>query len=866
MHKKIQKYKWIIKRVNYYLAFGVITLSVPMMVEANDTNFSNVEELKVAKPKTAVENAPKEAAFDPAFLMGDAEKIDIDRFKYGNPVLPGDYNVDVYVNGNWFGKRRVVFKATEKDQNAFTCFNTDQLIEYGVKVNAINDYKENKVIGCRRLDEWVEDSFYEFDTSKLRLDISIPQLSMQKNAQGYVDPSVWNRGINAGFLSYNASAYKTFDRFNGNNEKTNAFMSLNTGLNLAGWQLRHNGQWQWRDKDAQNDSENSYESISTYVQRAFPKYRGVLTIGDSYTNGEVFDTFGYRGVDFSSDDRMLPNSMLGYAPRIRGNAKTNAKVEVRQQGQLIYQTTVSPGSFEINDLYPTGFGGELEVSVIEATGEVQRYAVPYSSVVQMLRPGISRYALTIGEFRERDIDLTPFIVQGKYQLGINNYLTGYGGVQAAEKYVGVTAGAAFATPIGAFALDVTHSNAEFDRRKTKSGQSYRISYSKLVSPTNTNLTLAAYRYSTENFLKLRDAILTRDLDNRGISSEYVGQQRSEFQVTLNQSLPQGWGNIYATGSWLDYWNRDESTRQYQVGYSNSYAGLTYGLSAIKRVVTDDRYNRRNDDTEYMLTLSLPLTFKKTSVNFNSITTQDNITMGVSGIVGDRFNYGASFSDEYGENPSMNLNAQYRSNYATVGGSYSLADKYQQAMVTARGNIVAHSKGLLFGPDQGQTMVLVHAPEAAGAKVNNTTGLTINKAGYAVIPYVTPYRLNDITLDPQGMSTDVELDGTSQRIAPYAGAITKVDFATKSGKAIYITSNGVDGKPLPFAAQVFDSKGEYVGMVAQGSLVYLRTDTLADTVVVKWGEAETEQCKIQYDVSGQVSDSKQNMITAEATCQ
>ncbi|NHB58948.1 fimbrial biogenesis outer membrane usher protein [Acinetobacter sp. 194] len=866
MHKKIQKYKWIIKRVNYYLAFGVITLSVPMMVEANDTNFSNVEELKVAKPKTAVENAPKEAAFDPAFLMGDAEKIDIDRFKYGNPVLPGDYNVDVYVNGNWFGKRRVVFKATEKDQNAFTCFNTDQLIEYGVKVNAINDYKENKVIGCRRLDEWVEDSFYEFDTSKLRLDISIPQLSMQKNAQGYVDPSVWNRGINAGFLSYNASAYKTFDRFNGNNEKTNAFMSLNTGLNLAGWQLRHNGQWQWRDKDAQNDSENSYESISTYVQRAFPKYRGVLTIGDSYTNGEVFDTFGYRGVDFSSDDRMLPNSMLGYAPRIRGNAKTNAKVEVRQQGQLIYQTTVSPGSFEINDLYPTGFGGELEVSVIEATGEVQRYAVPYSSVVQMLRPGISRYALTIGEFRERDIDLTPFIVQGKYQLGINNYLTGYGGVQAAEKYVGVTAGAAFATPIGAFALDVTHSNAEFDRRKTKSGQSYRISYSKLVSPTNTNLTLAAYRYSTENFLKLRDAILTRDLDNRGISSEYVGQQRSEFQVTLNQSLPQGWGNIYATGSWLDYWNRDESTRQYQVGYSNSYAGLTYGLSAIKRVVTDDRYNRRNDDTEYMLTLSLPLTFKKTSVNFNSITTQDNITMGVSGIVGDRFNYGASFSDEYGDNPSMNLNAQYRSNYATVGGSYSLADKYQQAMVTARGNIVAHSKGLLFGPDQGQTMVLVHAPEAAGAKVNNTSGLTINKAGYAVIPYVTPYRLNDITLDPQGMSTDVELDGTSQRIAPYAGAITKVDFATKSGKAIYITSNSVDGKPLPFAAQVFDSKGEYVGMVAQGSLVYLRTDTLVDTVVVKWGEAETEQCKIQYDVSGQVSDSKQNMITAEATCQ
>lgn len=109
---------------------------------------------------------------------------------------------------------------------------------------------------------------------------------------------------------------------------------------------------------------------------------------------------------------------------------------------------------------------------------------------------------------------------------------------------------------------------------------------------------------------------------------------------------------------------------------------------------------------------------------------------MSGTVNDRLNYGTSVSQTYGDNASMNLNAQYRTNLTTVGGSYSVSDQYQQAMVSARGNIVAHSKGVLFGPDQGQTMVLVYAPEAAGAKVNNATGLSINKSGYAVIPYVT----------------------------------------------------------------------------------------------------------------------------------
>ena len=859
MQKKQQSLKWVKRHISYYITCGVITLSIPALVHAAETE---------QKPTIT-----EEAEFDSAFLIGDAKKIDVDRFKFGNPILPGEYNLDVYVNGNWFGKRRIVFKALDNKENAFTCFSAKNLIEYGVKPDVLKKPVDPiNVASCQKIEQWIDDASYEYDSSKLRIDISIPQIVMQKNAQGYVDPSVWDRGINAAFLSYNASAYKTFDRMQGHQERTNAFTSINTGANIYGWQFRHNGQWQWQDGDQSNNenpakSQSSYDAVSTYVQRAFSKYRGVLTLGDSFTDGEIFDSFGYRGVDFSSDDRMLPNSMIGYAPRIRGNAKTNAKVEVRQQGQLIYQTTVAPGNFEINDLYPTGFGGELEVAILEASGEIQRFNVPYASVVQMLRPGMSRYSVTAGQFRDKDIDLDPWIVQAKYQRGLNNYVTAFTGVQSTEDYTAVTLGSAFATPIGAVSLDVTHSQADFNKRVSESGQSYRLSYSKLITPTNTNLTLAAYRYSTENFYKLRDALMIQDLDNKGISSTHVGKQRSEFQITLNQGLPDKWGNIYATGSWVDYWNRQETTRQYQVGYSNTYSSLTYGLSAIKRVVEDTATKQTTNDTEYMLTLSLPWTFKKNSANFNSITTQDSTTVGMSGTVGDRFNYGGSVSDTYSHgNPSMNLNAQYRTNFSTLGGSYSISDHYQQAMLSARGNIVAHSKGVLFGPDQGQTMVLVYAPEAAGAKVNNATGLSINKSGYAVIPYVTPYRLNDITLDPQNMSSNVELEETSQRIAPYAGAISQISFATKTGKAIYIHGLTPDGKTLPFAAEAYNAQGENIGMVAQGSMVYIRTNQTADIVTVKWGDETNEQCRIQYDVTKQAANKNLNMITTEGVCQ
>ncbi|WP_288491574.1 fimbria/pilus outer membrane usher protein [uncultured Acinetobacter sp.] len=849
--KRQESYKLLKRHIFYYLASGVVTMTMPVFVHAEETAAS----------------APIEAEFDSAFLIGDAKKVDISRFKYGNPVLPGEYNVDVYVNGQWFGKRRMVFKALDStQQNAMTCFTGMNLLEYGVKQEILSKHgpvqKENNT--CYKIEDLVENAFYEFDNSRLRVDISIPQVALQKNAQGYVDPSVWDRGINAGFLSYNGSAYKTFTNSNNRSETSNAFMGITAGLNLGGWQLRHNGQWQWQDTPAENQSKSSYEETSTYLQRAFPKYRGVLTLGDSFTNGEVFDSYGYRGIDFSSDDRMLPNSMLGYAPRIRGNAKTNAKVEVRQQGQLIYQTTVAPGNFEINDLYPTGFGGEIEVTVIEANGEIQKFAVPYASVVQMLRPGVNRYSLTVGQFRDSDIDINPWIVQGKYQQGINNYLTGYTGIQASENYTALLLGAAFATPIGAVAFDVTHSEADFEKQASQSGQSFRLSYSKLISPTNTNLTLAAYRYSTENFYKLRDALLIRDLEDKGINTYAAGRQRSEFQITLNQGLPEGWGNFYMVGSWVDYWNRSETTKQYQVGYSNNYHGLTYGLSAINRQV-EYGSNTQSRDTQYLMTLSFPMNFKRNSVNVNITASEDSRTVGASGTVGDRFSYGASMSHQDYTNPSFNVNGRYRTNYATVGGSYSVADSYQQAMMSLSGSVVAHSEGVLFGPEQGQTMVLVHAPEAAGAKVSNTVGLSINKAGYAVVPYVTPYRLNDITLDPQEMSSKVELEETSQRIAPFAGAIAKVDFATKTGYAVYINTKTVDGNSLPFAAQVFNQKDEAVGIVAQGSMIYLRTPQAQDRLYVKWGDESNERCSVEYNVSNQLQNKQQSVVMTEAVC-
>ncbi len=105
-------------------------------------------------------------------------------------------------------------------------------------------------------------------------------------------------------------------------------------------------------------------------------------MGDAYTTGETFDSVNVRGVRLYSDSRMLPSALASYAPTIRGVANSNAKVTVTQSGYKIYETTVPPGEFVIDDISPSGFGSELVVTIEEADGSKRTFTQPFSSVVQ----------------------------------------------------------------------------------------------------------------------------------------------------------------------------------------------------------------------------------------------------------------------------------------------------------------------------------------------------------------------------------------------------------------------------------------------------------------------------------------------------
>ncbi|HBV6394881.1 TPA: fimbrial biogenesis outer membrane usher protein, partial [Klebsiella aerogenes] len=109
-----------------------------------------------------------------------------------------------------------------------------------------------------------------------------------------------------------------------------AYAGINAGLNLGAWYFRHDGNYNWQEKGG-----SQYQSLNNYVQRDIPAIKGRVRMGETSTRGQLFDTLPFKGIELVNDDRMLPQSQRGYAPDVRGIARTNARVTVRQNSRVI---------------------------------------------------------------------------------------------------------------------------------------------------------------------------------------------------------------------------------------------------------------------------------------------------------------------------------------------------------------------------------------------------------------------------------------------------------------------------------------------------------------------------------------------------
>lgn len=810
--------------------------------------------------------------FEPGFLMhSEGQQIDVSRFATGNPVMPGEYPVDLYLNDTWMGRRTVRFAGP--NGRATPCFEQALISQLNLQSDTLAaapvQVRQQIAQGqCVALDALVTGAGYSFDLAEMRMDISVPQAALSRTPQGYVNPEFWDVGVPSATLAYNLNTYRTTGRLSSDT----TYAGLDAGVNLGSWHFRQRSAITW-----QSAGPRQYQNIATYLQHDIPSWRSQLVLGDSYTDGAMFDSIGLRGIQLSTDDRMLPDSLRGYAPLIRGIAQSNARVSVTQNGVKLYETTVAPGPFEINDLYATGYGGDLRVTVTEADGSQHSFSVPYASVVQLLRPGITRYNVVVGEARDGQTTGDETLFLGTVQHGFTNALTGYGGLVASRDYQAALLGTAWNTPLGAVAVDVTQAHIDKPGLAQSSGRSLRVSYSKFVATTQTNLTVAAYRYSSSGYWGLRQAMLA-DVVRHAPSERQTydelhrfDRQRNAMQLALNQALGDRWGNLYAVASSQDYWNRSGKTTEFQVGYNNIFrafgTNVTYNIAGSRQ--HDSTTGEMTNQVFFSLSIPLgdslhPSTLALATTRNSKDGTSEQALLTGSALDDSSLTYGVNVNRAPNASNGGG-NVQYRSPVATVSASASSGSGYSQYSAGLKGAFVAHSGGVTPANDLGDTIGVVEAKDAKGARITNAPGVHVDGRGYAVIPYLTPYSLNTVELDPKGLPLDVEFKETSAQVAPRANSVVMVRFATVAGRAAMINVQMQDNASPPFGTSVLDKAGVEVGVVGQSGRVLVRGVAEAGTLTLRWGDQPDQQCHFSYQLPNKLAQAL-TYPQVQATCE
>ncbi|MHC8300824.1 fimbria/pilus outer membrane usher protein [Pseudomonas sp. ZS1P83] len=783
---------------------------------------------------------PQLFAFNTSFLQGAQADVDLQLLLAENSVLPGTYRVDLYSNEVLIGRRDITFNRNPGTGRVEPCLSLELLTQLGIdmgKLQAQGKLDPTAPQACYDLPSLIEQSSLRYDTSRLRLMASVPQMAMQRGMRGYVDPQLWDDGVSGAFINYQLNDSRSASQ--GDTRLTNN-LGLRNGINLGAWRLRNESNF-----SNGTGRPSTFSSNRSYLQHDVTPLKGQFSAGDIFTDSDLFDSVRYRGLKLASDEGMWADSERGYAPIIRGVAQSNATVEIRQNDYILYTTNVPPGPFEISDIYPSGSNGDLEITIIEADGRRRVSQQAFSSLPIMVREGQMKYSLSAGRYRSNTDGMAePKMVSATLAYGLGSNLTGILGLQTSDDYKAMAVGFGRNTLIGAVSLDLTHSSSQVQGQTTQ-GDSVRALYAKTFSGTDTSFTLAAHRYSTEGYRTLTDHV--QDL-SEGVVKR-TGNAKTRTDLTINQSLGRDreWGSLYVNASDQRYWGHG-GNRSFSAGYGNSWGDVSYSLD-VTRTEDFSFSGMPSRDTQFNLSLSFPLGSQSRAPRaFVTTTTQkgsDSTQVGINGYVSPTSD--TSYSIQGGNGSSGNsgsANLNFRTAVADINLGYSQGHGYDSQNVNVAGSVVAHAGGINLGQSVGETFALAQVPGVSGVRISSYSGVETGRNGYAVIPNAQPYRVNWVSLDTRELGGNIEIDNATQQLVPRRGAIALARYSSKTGRRVEFELFDAQNNLIPFGASVEDASGKQLAISDPNGKALALVEKDQDTLSIRWSH---QQCSASYSL-------------------
>ncbi|KAF1028436.1 MAG: Outer membrane usher protein HtrE [Acinetobacter bereziniae] len=772
--------------------------------------------------------------FNSASLFGNDRNVSLTNFEVKNFVAPGQYLVELSVNKQVVDNVKVTFDHLDGQRSAVLCVDQALLDKFDL-TTAFR--KSLSAQPCRTIKDVAADAYYDFDLSKLKLDISIPQALRVERPEGYIDPALFNKGVNSSFIGY------AFN-YNRDEDRESKYLALNGGLNVAGWYYRHAGAF-----ESENSGLGDYYSDQNVLYRDITRLNSRLSLGQFNTTTYRLDNLPIVGAQLASDQEMLPWSFRQYAPVIENFANTNAVVRIFQSGQKIYERTVPAGAFRITDLN-TATSGDLTVEITETGGEKRSFNVPMQSNYDLVRQGRYNYSIAGGRYRTRHETTHDKLFQGSFNYGISNALTIGAGANFSDDYASGLLALSANTVLGGVTAFVEHTESELYNKDYR-GQKYSLNYRYDWLANNLNF-YADYAAYDRGYMSISSHLYQRNLADL-TAQEYDNflynyNLKQNMGLSVSKSFPNTrLGNFNLTVRKNNYWDDSQNYYQYNFSYGNAWNRISYNLG-LSRTDYSDHARKRGDSVYFSMTIPLDWRNKNMSMNASVQHDQNSQTtsnVNLSGVLGEHneLSFGAGVINNQ-HDTLFNGNLNYLLPVVNLGATLSTSQNNTQYSLSAQGAVVAHRFGLTAVNTLPDTYTIVHAEDGMGAVVSNAWGVKVDRFGNAIYPYNSPYTKNLISLDPADLPVNVSLESNQTEVIPRKYSAQLAEFKANKSSNILLRIRYLSDQQVSMGSQLKDEQGNVFGIVGASSQVIVdQQNALQKSTYVVWGTEAHQQCAI-----------------------
>ncbi|WP_299143918.1 fimbria/pilus outer membrane usher protein [uncultured Vibrio sp.] len=748
---------------------------------------------------------------------------------YENTVLDfyvpeGVYRFSILVNGERIiSKEDIEFVSSDGDIRPILTGNIVEKLGLDFNKLDISKFELTSQERLISLEDYVEGSTVKSDFENLEIRIEIPQyflldaeLKRKLNRQ-------FDIGEDLVFANYDVNGFAIGDYRSSN-------LNLQLGVNLSGWNYRHNGAFL-----GSNTDNNKYTTYSNYLEKALVPINSKVRVGSSYTD-QYKDSFSFTGLSIQSEERMLPREMRGYAPVISGIAETNAVVEIYQNNSVIHREAVAPGRFEISNLRDTGSSGDLTIVITEEDGRKREFVQPYANSSNLLREGLFKYKFDIGK-HDKSARSEAYFAKVDAKYGFSGRFTMSAGSLVSKDYISFyndydVSLDSFGVVSFGYQLGV----------KGPEGYTLQTSYSKDFKTTGTNLRISNLVYESEDWYSYDDYIDWLPVRNTVVP---YNNSRSSQSFSLNQKLPYNMSaNIGAYRQ--TFWSNDKQSN------FNLSTSKSFGFGTMSLMYSQTKSNYTTNDKQLFVSLNVPIGGGSDSISSSYRTSSRGsgvTTLGYSGraLSDNRLSYSVQASNDSSDTTGA-VNLQYLGSAGKLKAGYSKTAASESYNYGLSGSLVGFNRGIVMSQPLSNTFAIVDTSGVADIPIRSKPGLKTDRNGLAIVDYITPYESMTVNIDTRNMR-GINVDSESIEVIPVEGAGVLTTFDARLGVDLLITGT-YEGKYIPFGTTVLVNGQPENSVFGDNGELYLAGVPIQGHVEVLI--SNNESCSINYEISNQTN--------------